>query len=193
METTTALPAWIGTTQLDTPTPARSAPPIQVPSPQAGTNFAIQLERQNQIFESIWDSLLDRTSLGHKLKDIASDDPRGIDLPKLTRWISKDPTRNKEYNAAKRMGTHLVLEEMIDISDGKDSMEDVARSTLRVNTRRLYLKAYNRDVFGDQPAQSENSLAGGITINIGAVQSPYAAPITTIEQEPLVLENLSNE
>ena len=193
METTTALPAWIGTTQLDTPTAAQSAPPIQVPSPQAGTNFAIQLERQNQIFESIWDSLLDRTSLGHKLKDIASDDPRGIDLPKLTRWISKDPTRNKEYNAAKRMGTHLVLEEMIDISDGKDSMEDVARSTLRVNTRRLYLKAYNRDVFGDQPAQSENSLAGGITINIGAVQSPYATPIETIEQAPLVLENLPNE
>ena len=189
METTTALPAWIGTTQLDTsPEPTPNAP-----SPQAGTNFAIQLERQNQIFESIWDSLLDRTSLGHKLKDIASDDPRGIDLPKLTRWISKDPTRNKEYNAAKRMGTHMVLEEMIDISDGKDSMEDVARSTLRVNTRRLYLKAYNRDVFGDQPAQSENSLASGITINIGAVQSPYATSITTIEQEPLVLENLPNE
>lgn len=189
METTTALPAWIGTTQLDTSLPSSS----NAPSPQAGTNFAIQLERQNQIFESIWDSLLDRTSLGHKLKDIASDDPRGIDLPKLTRWISKDPTRNKEYNAAKRMGTHMVLEEMIDISDGKDSMEDVARSTLRVNTRRLYLKAYNRDVFGDQPAQSENSLAGGITINIGAVQSPYAASITTIEQEPLVLENLPDE
>lgn len=183
METTTALPAWIGTTQLDTSPAQQShqATPNHAPSPQAGTNFAIQLERQNQIFESIWDSLLDRTSLGHKLKDIASDDPRGIDLPKLTRWISKDPTRNKEYNAAKRMGTHLVLEEMIDISDGKDSMEDVARSTLRVNTRRLYLKAYNKDVFGDQPAQSENSLAGGITINIGQVESPY-----TVDNKPMV-------
>lgn len=166
METATALPAWIGTTH--------TSVPVQ-------SNFAIQLERQNHIFESIWDSLLDRTSLGHKLKDIASDDPRGIDLPRLTRWISKDPTRNKEYNAAKRMGTHMVLEEMIDISDGKDSMEDVARSTLRVNTRRLYLKAYNRDVFGDQPAQSENSLAGGITINIGQVESPY-----TVDNKPTV-------
>ena len=40
---------------------------------------------------------------------------------------------------------------------------------------------------------AENSLAGGVTINIGAVQSPYATPITSVDQTPLVLENLPDE
>jgi hypothetical protein len=157
---------------------------------QSQSHYAIMVERQLEIFESMWESLLDRVSLGHKLRDIVSDDPRSseIDLARLNRWIAKDPSRKKEFNTAKLMGTHMVLEEMIDISDGKDSMEDVARSTLRVNTRRLYLKAYNRDTFGDQPSMADTSLAGGITINIGAVQSPF-----TIDNAADTVEVLPNE
>lgn len=93
---------------------------------------------------------------------------------------------------AERVGADAVMEDAQKISDAEHSMEDVARSTVRVNIRRTRAKA-SSPKYQDQPAQSENSMAGGITINIGAVQSPYAAPITTIEQEPLVLENLSNE
>lgn len=172
METTThTLPAWIGTTQPTT-------------TEQTQSNYAILMERQLSIYESIWEQILDRTSLGHRLKDIVSDDPREIDLAKLNRWITKDPKRAKEYREAKKMGAHMVLEEMLDISDAKDSMEDVARSTLRVNTRRLYIKAYDKDTFGDNPGMNDQALAGGITINIGAVESPYGKRIDTIDIQP---------
>ena len=177
METTTALPAWIGTTQPQ-PQPDR-------PISAYGTHIALM----EQVYLSIWQQTLDRISLGHKLKDVISDDPREIDLAAFNRWIAKDKKRANEFKEAKRMGTHMVLEEMIDIADGKDSMEDVARSTLRVNTRRLYLKAYNKDTFGDNPAFADHS-SPTISINIGAVESPYAKPtmvvdsITTVEALP---------
>ena len=176
METTTALPAWIGTTQTDSQ---------QNQLAPRTTHLALM----EQIYLSIWEPTLDRISLGHKLRDIISDDPREIDMAGFNRWIAKDKQRQKALNEAKRMGTHMVLEEMIDIADGKDSMEDVARSTLRVNTRRLYLKAYNKDTFGDNPLAADHS-SPTISINIGAVESPYAKPtmvvdsITTVEALP---------
>ena len=178
METTTTLPSWIGTVATanpDTPLAPRTA----------------HVALMEQIYLSIWETTLDRVSLGHKLKDILSDDPREIDLAGFNRWIAKDKQRSKALNEAKRMGTHMVLEEMIDIADGLNSMEDVARSTLRVNTRRLYLKAYNKDTFGDNPAFSETS-SPTISINLGAVESPYAKPSLVIDNVTTV-ENKADE
>ena len=181
METTTALPAWIGTTQPQ-PQPDR-------PISAYGTHIALM----EQVYLSIWQQTLDRISLGHKLKDVISDDPREIDLAAFNRWIAKDKKRANEFKEAKRMGTHMVLEEMIEIADGHNSMEDVARSTLRVNTRRLYLKAYNKDVFGDNPAFAESAGNQPITIIIGAVDSPYNKPTIDITPAPITLENTIDE
>lgn len=182
METTTALPAWIGTT-LTEPTPAHTDQPL---APRTA-----HLALMEQVYLSIWETTLDRVSLGHKLKDIISDDPREIDLAAFSRWVAKDKSRSKALNDAKRMGTHFVLEDMIDIADGMNSMEDVARSTLRVNTRRLYLKAYNKDTFGDNPLQGEHT-SPTISINIGAVESPYAKPSLVIDNVTTV-ENKADE
>ena len=181
METTTTLPSWIGT--------VADANPDTPLAPRAS-----HLALMEQIYLSIWEQTLDRVSLGHKLKDILSDDPRDIDLAAFNRWIAKDKSRSKAFNEAKRMGTHMVLEEMIDIADGKDSIEDVARSTLRVNTRRIYLKAYNKDTFGDNPAFADAS-SPTISINIGAVESPYAKPTidVTPSDQALTLENPADE
>ena len=179
METTTALPAWIGTTQLDT-------------SPLPKINSLAITIREEEVFQSIWPTYIDRTYQGHLLVDILSDDPRQIHTGRFRRWIDDSSERKKMASRAERVGADAVMEDAQKISDAEHSMEDVARSTVRVNIRRTRAKA-SSPKYQDQPAQSENSMAGGITINIGAVQSPYAAPITTIEQEPLVLENLSNE
>lgn len=155
---------------------------------------AVQLVNDT-IFESIFESTIDRVALGHSLSTIVSDDPRNLDLARYLRWIQKDKDRRREFNEAKRIGTHLVLEQMIRISDGEDNpMEDVARSTLRVNTRRLYLKAYNPDTFGDSPSNAASATGGGgITINIGSVESPYAPTITANDNVIDVTPNTPNE
>lgn len=87
------------------------------------------------------------------------------------RWIRADPERLARFREAQEIGTELIEDEMIAIADAENSLEDVARSKLRIDTRKDVLgfrnrKRYSKDVIPSNP------FSGGITINIGDVLVP---------------------
>jgi hypothetical protein len=60
----------------------------------------------------------------------------------------------------------MVASEMLEIADASDSLEDVARSTLRINTRKWLLGVWNRKRFGDVKQIEQN-----VTIDMGAAMA----------------------
>ncbi len=73
--------------------------------------------------------------------------------------------------------------EIMRIIDATDSLEDVQRSKLKLEGRKFLLQTYSRDRYANEK-QPATSMSGGITINIGAVDSPYADGIT-IDNQPI--------
>ena len=172
----TQVPSWLG----ESPITEKTDDEIRLP-------LSVELRRANlalahQTFDLIFEDTLDRLTAGHLLSDIIIDynesHPIKIEGSKFQQWIFRDKDRKKRYDEAMELGTHVTLDEMIRIADGRDNpMEDVQRSLVRIKVRERKLKAYNRRVFGDDSSAVGGGGGGPITINIGAVESPYAKPI----------------
>jgi hypothetical protein len=59
-------------------------------------------------------------------------------------------------DAAQAIGAQAVERDILAIADAKDSIEDVNRSTLRINTRKWLLGVWNRKRFGDVKQIEQN-------------------------------------
>jgi len=81
---------------------------------------------------------------------------------RLMTWVHKDPTRKQQYYDAQEQGTEALVDKMMEIAQGDDSLEDIARSTLRVNTIKWVVSARNRKRYGDT-----KQLDANFTIDLG--------------------------
>jgi hypothetical protein len=108
------------------------------------------IELELMVFESIFETVLERMVEGDAPKPIVDADPRGISFGRFMRWVKKDPKRWERYEEAQEIGTETVVEEMCAIADAADSLEDIQRSKLRVDTRKWIVQARNRKRYGDK-------------------------------------------
>ncbi len=115
---------------------------------------------RGELTEYSWNKILEGISHGHTLKSIV-DDGLGVDYNQLLRWIHKNEARKAEYYQAREIGAEVIADDLIEISDGVDSMEDVARSSLRIQTRKWLLGVWNRGRYGDIKQIEQN-----VTIDI---------------------------
>lgn len=184
----TQIPSWLGES------PAPDEPEIRLPV--SSELRKLNLELAHQTFDLIFEDTIDRLTAGHLLSDIVIDynesHPIQITLAKFQQWIFRDKERKRRYDEAMELGTHITLDEMIRIADGRDNpMEDVQRSMVRIKVRERKLKAYNRKVFGDDPNSVAGAANGPITINITGVDSPYAKkPVTIDAVEDTVVKSI---
>lgn len=125
--------------------------PAPTPDHQALVAQAKQDKRQLELiqFECSFDRVLERISGGNPLTAALSDEPYEINYSKYLSWIMKDETRKQQYYEAQTVGAEVVAQQMIAIADADDSIEDVARSTLRINTRKWLLGVWDRKRFGE--------------------------------------------
>lgn len=100
-------------------------------------------------FEAFFEICLDRICEGQSLTSAMADDVRAFDRAQFVRWINKDPERQRRYHEAQEIGAEIVAAEMIGIADAENSLEDVQRSTLRINTRKYLLSVWNRKRFSE--------------------------------------------
>jgi hypothetical protein len=124
------LPSWM--TQQSTPAPATS-----------------KKELQEKQFEIFFETILDKISRGINLKEVLRDDQRDFDYTQLLRWIHKDPMRKSRYYEAQEIGSEMIAAEILEIADAVDSVEDVQRSKLRIDSRQFLIKTWNRKRYGD--------------------------------------------
>jgi hypothetical protein len=115
-------------------------------------------EVTNIIFNNFFEEIIERVSNGEPLSQIVREDPRGFPVNKVRAWVMSDPERKHRYYEAKAIGAESVEDEMISIADG-DGLEDVQRSTLRINTRKWLVGVWNRDRYAEKKSE-------GATVNI---------------------------
>lgn len=122
----------------------------------AKTTREILREIEYRRYESVLERFLDDVAQGQPLSAVVRDYPLEIEPAKMLRWIHRDPERKDRYYEAQAIGAEVIACQMIEIADAKDSMEDVARSTLRVGTRKWLLGVFNRKRFGDVKQIEQN-------------------------------------
>lgn len=129
-------------------------------------------ELNQTMFENMFEVALVKIACGVPLKEILAEDFRQPQYEHFLRWIHKDDGRKARYYDAQAMGAEMVASEMLEIADASDSLEDVARSTLRINTRKWLLGVWNRKRFGDTKQIEQN-----VTIDIGAAMAAAQARV----------------
>ena len=169
----TSIPSWL-----------ESAPITSISTPSTGTTSTSlakyprtseELTLLELTYENFFEGALDRIALGHPLKDIIEDDPRQISMVDYLRWVRKDKTRKERLKEAEEIAAEVLVMQTIGIAEGKDSLEDTNRSTLRVQNNWRIAQAYAPKRFGKEAAAANAPAGGGgIIINIGQVESPYA-------------------
>lgn len=152
------LPKWLQSSDND---PSPSAPP-----PVPLTEFAKMYE---------W--VLERIAIGESLDQVLNRDPRSPDVGRFMRWIMNDETRRNRYYEADAVAAEIMFaQDMIRIADADDSMEDVQRSKLKLDTRWKKMAVSNRKRFGDIKQIDQN-----VTIDLSAAMNAARDRIRTIE------------
>lgn len=116
---------------------------------------------RNYVFEAIFERAMIHIAAGQPLRNFLQDDHRRPNMTEFIAWVYKDPNRRALYHEAKAIGAEIIEDDMMVISDAQDSAEDVARSTLRINTRKWLLGVWNRDRYGEKKTIDQN-----VTINL---------------------------
>jgi len=153
----TDIPAWL------VPAPSQEADKPSTSKSISESKPKPALELLHMTYENMFESILVEISNGRPLKQILNDDVRRVEYEHLLRWIHSDEMRKSRYQEAQELGTEMLASEIIEIADAQDSMEDVARSTLRINARKFVMGAWNRKRYGDIK-QVEQS----VTVDISA-------------------------
>lgn len=111
-------------------------------------------ELEEQTFAIAFEVFLDKMASGTPLDTICREYHLPISPPKFRLWVYRDKKRKAAYLVAKALGAEAVEDELLRISDGikadgTASLDDVARSTLRIQTRKWLLQVWNRRKYGD--------------------------------------------
>lgn len=130
----------------------------QPPSPTLSGRELARLKRENQraLYPALFERALEGIMQGKPLSQAVEEYPLAVDYSDMLAWIHRDEERRTRYYDAQAVGAEVVADEMIAISDASDSIEDVQRSTLRINTRKWLLGVWNRKRFGDVKQIEQN-------------------------------------
>lgn len=100
-------------------------------------------------FEQTFERVLTEMAKGRTLKSVIVEDVRDLDYDAFWRWIKQDSMRYERYKEAKELRTEWWAGRIIEIAEAEDSIEDVARSKLKIDTYKWLMGADNRKQYGD--------------------------------------------
>ena len=172
---TTTVPTWL----LGDSTPEAPADVMTIEQAMELSKAAkerIIAEQLQLTYEIFFENSLELIAGGRNLADLIHESPHDIIPGRYRTWLHKDKKRVERLREAQAIGAEAIEDEIMRIIDATDSLEDVQRSKLKLEGRKFLLQTYSRDRYTNEKAAP--SMSGGITINIGAVDSPYADGIT---------------
>ena len=179
---TTTVPTWL---LGDSTLPVETTPDITLEQALEWSEKEkerIKAEQLRLTYEIFFENSLELIAGGRNLADLINESPHNIVPGRYRTWLHKDKKRVERLREAQAIGAEAIEDEIMRIIDATDSLEDVQRSKLKLEGRKFLLQTYSRDRYTNEKAAP--SMTGGITINIGAVDSPYTDGIT-IDGSPL--------
>lgn len=170
-----SVPDWLTPSSLSTPT---STPTAAVDPAQ---RRALTRALQDTMFEAMFERVLGEMVKGRTLKDVLNHDQRTIEYEAFFRWIKKDPHRHERYKEAKELRTEWWAGRIIEIAEADDTVEDVARSKLKIDTYKWLMGADNRKTYGDTK-QVEINQSISILSALEAAQSRITHPTQLVDE-----------
>lgn len=144
MDTPFVLPDWLNTGQNKEKQSLAPATQAEASITKAAQGHLLPFQ-----FPQYFEQVLDKICSGQSLVSAMADDVREFDRAQFVRWINRDSQRQARYHEAQEIGAEVIAGEMISIADAENSLEDVQRSTLRINTRKYLLGVWNRKRYGE--------------------------------------------
>lgn len=112
-------------------------------------------------FEIVLPRVLELICGGATLRNAMRELPIVIDSGAFIRWLKRKPDLYDLYKEAKEVRTEVWTGNMLDHATSSDSLEDVNRSRLIVDTYWKLVQAENRKTYGDTKTVE---VTGGISI-----------------------------
>lgn len=137
-------------------------------------------EVQRITFESLFERALEDVMEGKAIKALIESDPRGVSYGQFMKWVRSNPDRSTAMDEAEAIGTDVTADELKEISDG-DGLEDVQRSTLRVNTRKWLMQSRNKKKYGEKQIDT-------ITVNVDMRDAIERAERMANDRRSLVID-----
>ena len=106
-------------------------------------------ELTEHTYSNFFEHVLDKVASGTPLASIVHLDARGFEAERIRAWIRRDPERKARFEEAQVIGAGAIEDDLIRIADAEGSLEDVQRSTLRINTRWKMLAVWDRKRYGE--------------------------------------------
>jgi hypothetical protein len=119
---------------------------------------------------------------------LVREDVRDLDYDAFWRWIRQDSMRYERYKEAKELRTEWWAGRIIEIAEAEDSIEDVARSKLKIDTYKWLMGADNRKQYGDSKQIEVNQ---SISI-ISALQQANSRIAPLVEEVVDLVEHTSD-
>lgn len=139
-----SVPDWLTPSQTVIDTPSSISPPVD-PSQRR----RLTRELQDAMFDAMFERVLGEMVKGRTLKNVLSSDVRAVEYEAFFRWIKRDPQRFERYKEAKELRTEWWAGRIIEIAEADDTVEDVARSKLKIDTYKWLMGADNRKTYGE--------------------------------------------
>lgn len=173
---TTPLPDWL----------TGGAPAIQEKKLQPPSKRQIDSLTQEE-FEAVFMTILERITQGGTLSSAIRALPVNIDYNLFMRWMKSHPEKYTLYKEAKEFRTEFWAGEIVDIAKADDSLEDVARSKLKIDTLKWLMQADNRKAYA--PTQQIDITSTSISITAALEQAQNRLKIIEMDNdEPLLLD-----
>ena len=171
---TSSVPDWLTSSVAD-------APPLDLSQRRTLTRAL-----QDTMFEAMFERVLGEMVKGRTLKEVLANDQRTIEYEAFFRWIKRDPQRHERYKEAKELRTEWWAGRIIEIAEADDTVEDVARSKLKIDTYKWLMGADNRKTYGESK-QVEINQSISILSALEAAQSRIAPTLVdeVIDVEPM--------
>jgi len=134
-------------------------------------------------YEQVFERVIEDVYRGRSLKSLINDDHRLISYEDFMRWIKRDTVRHERFKEAQESRTEFLAAEILDISDGIESVDPASNDTvnrdkLRIDVRKWLMGAHNRKRYGET---KQIELGGTISIT----EALAAAQARVIEGEVL--------
>ena len=137
-------------------------------------------------YEQIFERVIEDIYRGKSLQSLIADDYRLISYEDFLRWIKRDPTRHERFKEAQESRTEFIAGEILEIADAEDSIEDVQRSKLKIDTRKWLMGAWNKKRYGEV---KQVEVAGSISITEALAQAQMRiVEAEVVDVEPRQLE-----
>ena len=154
---------------------------LSVPDPKPPRLPAESRELLHAQYQQIFERVVEDIYRGRSLQSLIEDDYRVISYEDFLRWVKRDPMRHERFKEAQESRTEFIAGEILEIADAEDSIEDVQRSKLKIDTRKWLMGAWNKKRYGEV---KQVEVAGSISITEALQQ----AQMRVIEAEVIDVE-----